>query len=126
MTIAGQPVETLAAGALPARDGLYLDASRSAASPAYAKLLTSIERARPADAGAAVRTFVQVHRDGGVTYAYRPCDVPLTKLWIADRQLWISHWEPQAYEFDRAQLGADGFELAISAASIGESRHPTG
>jgi hypothetical protein len=124
MTIARQPVEALAAGALPARDGRYLDASRSAASPAYAKLLTAIERERPADAGAAVRTFVQVHRDGGVTYAYRPCGVPLMKLWIADRQLWISYWEPQAYELDRAQLGADGFEVAISAASIGESRHP--
>jgi hypothetical protein len=111
-------------GALPTRDGLFLDASRSAASPAYANLLTSIERERPADAGAAVRTFVQVHRDGGVTYAYRPCGVPLTKLWITDRQLWIAGWEPQAYDLERAHLGADGFELAMSATSIGKSRHP--
>jgi hypothetical protein len=124
MTIDGQPIEILAAGAMPARDGLYFDASRSAASPAYAELLTYIERTRPADAGAAARTFVQIHRDGGVTYAYSPCGVPLMMLWIADRQLWITFWEPQAYELDRAQLGVDSFELAISAASIGQPRHP--
>lgn len=125
VTIAGQPVEVLPAGASPERDGIYLDESRSAKSPAYAKLLASIERERPPGArGASARTLVQVRRDGGVTYAYRPCGAPSTKLWITERHLWISHWESQDYRLDRARFGPDGFELAISAASISESRHP--
>lgn len=125
VTIAGQRVEVLPAGASPERDGLYLDDSRSAKSPAYAELLASIERSRPPGArGATIRTFVQVHRDGGVTYAYRPCSRPSMKLWIDERLLWISDWESQEYGLDRARFGPAGFELAISAASISESRHP--
>lgn len=125
VTIAGQPVEVLPAGASPERDGRYLDESRSAKSPTYAKLLASIERDRPPGArGASARTLVQVHRDGGVTYVYRPCGAPSTMLWITERHLWISHWETQHYRLDRARLGPDGVELTISAASISESRHP--
>ncbi|HWO26416.1 MAG TPA: hypothetical protein VNO30_47130 [Kofleriaceae bacterium] len=125
VTIAGQLVEVLPAGASPERDGRYLDESRSAKSPSYAKLLASIERDRPPGArGASTRTLVQVRRDGGVTYAYRPCGAPSTTLWITERHLWISHWESQDYRLDRARFGPDGFELAISAASISESRHP--
>ena len=125
VTIAGQPVEVLPAGVSPERDGLYLDESLSAKSPAYAELLAYIERHRPSGArGTTARTFVQVHRDGAVTYAYRPCSKPPMKLWIAERLLWISYWDSQEYGLDRAKFGPAGFELAISEESIRESRHP--
>lgn len=123
VTIAGEAVEVLPAGAEPARDGFYLDESRSAKSPNYAKLLAYESDGRPPGTDP-VRTFVQVYQDGGVTYAYAACGTPSMTLWITDRQLRVRYWEPQDYGLDRVKFGPGGFQLSISEAAMHASRHP--
>lgn len=116
-------MEVLPAGAEPARDGFYLDESRSAKSPSYAKLLARAGDGRPPGTDP-VRAFVQVHQDGGVTYAYAACGTPSMRLWITDRQLRVTYWEPEDYGLARVKFGPGGFQLSISEAAMQESRHP--